>query len=472
MNNFFGLAKNSAFKVSGLILAIALIQGCGKSDATKDFKDLKLVPLHPANENQQLLFDKVMNISQVSEDGVAKTPIFLEGEANEVKLSLNVLDPGITAAVMSFDAGTQPDGSSLTKTQDDANTYVFRWTPPVGFIGAGTVQTANVTLIARVVSGPALIANFVARYNLQILVEHTQVRPKIVGIEIPQVINEGIDQIVKIKVQDAAHSSVHQPSLEVVSYKGARNDENHKFNWSNKMTPNQPLVSGPDKDGVYTYSYTMNLKDQVLPKPPSEHNITKPDANASIVNLCFSAIATSQVSNLQSAPENQCTRVQFSAQPPVAYFDGDLDGVIGSNSAIAGQAFEVNFEVKTPNAKGDIQFPQVTFMSFASEQNGKPRIEEIANPKDSKSSIVAGQPATSRFYKMSWTPSCHATGSYMMKLHMVTSLDGQRKSTDLVRKVLIASKSEACVSAAAKTTVAKPAAAAAANKTLTKPAKQ
>ncbi len=430
--------------VASLILAAILSQACGKSDATKDFKDLKLVPLHQANENQQVIFDKVMNISQVSDEGTSKTPIFLEGEANEVKLSLNILDPAISEAQMSFDGATQPEGSSLTKSTSDKNTYIFRWTPPTGFVGVGTVQNANVSFIARVITGPAIIANFVSRFNLQVLVEHTQIRPKVLGVEIPQVINEGVDQIVKIKVQDAAHSGMNQPDLAVVSYKGARNDENHKFDWAGKMTPNQPLVSGPDKDGVFTYSYTMNLKDQTLPLPPVESNITKADSNASVVNLCFSSIATSRISNLQSAVVDQCTRVQFAVQPPVAYFDGDPDGNIGIHNAIAGEAFTLDFKVKTPNGRGDIQAPQITFVSFASDPTGKPKFDEIANPKDPKASVVSGQVAPERFYKISWTPSCKATGSYVMKFHLVNVLDGQRKYAEISRKVNIASKSSSC----------------------------
>ncbi len=432
----------------GALLAASFIQACGKTDATKDYKDLKLVPLHSANQNNQVIFDKVMSISQLSEDGVAKTPIFLEGEANEVKLSLKISDPAITEAALSFE-WDQPKSSTLTKSKEgkskeDENTYVFRWTPPVGFVGAGTVQTANVSFVAHVVTGPAIIANFVAHFNLQILVLHTQLRPRVIGIEIPQVINEGVDQTVKIKVLDAAHSSANEPSLEVISYKGARNDENHKFNWADKMSPNQPLVSGPDKDGVFTFSYTMKLNAQALPVPPSEHNPAKADPNPSIVNLCFSTIAKSKISGLESAAVDQCTRVQFAAQPPVVYFDGDPNGTIGSNSAIAGEAFSLNFEVKTPNQRGDIQAPQVSFLNFSSDPIGKPKIEEIANPKDTKATIVAGQAASNRFYKMSWTPSCKATGSYIMKFHLVTNFDGQKRSADLTRKLLIAAKSSSC----------------------------
>ncbi len=437
--------KKSTSMLLGAALAASVIQGCGKSDATKDYKNLNLVAPYSDNGSTQKFFDKVMNISLVTDD-TKKIPVFLEGEANEIKLTLKRLDPAITAAAMSID-GAGPDGSALTQSKTEPDIYIFSWTPRTGYIGAGPVQATTVNFVAHVVSGPSVMANFVSHFSLPIIVEHTQVRPKVISIDIPQVINEGVDQQVLIRVQDAAHSGVNQPDLRIVSYQGERNIENHKFDWASKLTPNQPLVSGPDKDGVFTYSYMMNLKGQTLPVPPSEYNEKKPDKNASIVNLCFTAIATSKISNLNGS-KDQCTRVQFATQPPVAYFDGDPDGVIGSNSAIAGEAFTMNFEVKTPNGRGNIQNPHVTFVSFASDPSGKPKVEEI--DKTSKAVVASGGPASAdRLYKISWTPSCKATGSYNVKIHLANSLDGVPKTADLTRKIMISSKSSSCDAAPA-----------------------
>lgn len=428
----------STSMVLGLIFAGNVLQGCGKSDAAKDYKDLNLVAPYSDNSSAQKFYEKVMSISLVDVDN---TPVFLEGETNEVKLILKPLDPAITSAILSID-GAQPEGSSLIQSKTEPTIYTFRWTPKTGYIGAGTVVTTDVNFVAHVVTGPTVMKNFTAHYKVAIVVEHTQVGPKVVSIDIPQVSNEGVDQVVLVKVQDAAHDSVNQPDVKIFSYQGERNIENHKFDWANKVSPNQPFVSGPDKDGVFTFSYTMNLKGQTLPTPPSEANPKKSDTNASIVNLCLTAVVKSKISNLEGTLD-QCTRVQFASQPPVAYFEGDPDNTIGSIDAIAGAPFMTSFEVKTPNGRGDIQAPQLSFLNFASDPSGKPKVEEI--DKATKALVAIGGPASSdRVYKISWTPSCKATGSYVVRVHLANSLDGSRKTADLSRKINIISKSSSC----------------------------
>ncbi len=424
-------------------LALSLLQACGKSDATKDYQDLKLVHLSADKAKNQELLTQVFSISVVSDGAVEKIPDFFEGEANEFKIKLNIADPEITLADLSIDQSTKPDGSTLTKTKEDPNTYVFRWTPPVGYINPGASRTADVSFVAHVINGPAIIQNFIAVKDVKILVQKSQTLPKVLGFEIPESIDEGQDQLVKIKVQDMAHSQVNQPDLNIVSYKGAQNNENHKFDWAANVTPDQPLIEGPDKDGVFKYRFILHTKNIKLPTPPSEFNPKKADANASIVNLCFSAIAKSKVSGLEAKePSDICTRVRFAAQPPVVYFDGDPDGNNPSTDVVAGAAMSLGFEVKTQNSRGNIEATKAAFPNFKSTKDGKPKIEEIANPKDASAKI--SDVSSDRFYKMTWTPDCKASGAYVLNLKMTSNVDGQKKSLTVTRKLNIISKSEVC----------------------------
>ncbi len=442
------LSKNSGF-VFSLLVASSFIQSCGKSDAMKDYKSIPLEQVHKNDASNQKIMTDFMTISLVTPDDKISVPTFLEGQANEAKLKLDILDDSVTGEIV-FD-GDAPAGSVLKASPTEPKVYIFSWTPKTGFIGSAPVQTVTVNFIGHVLTGPSYMANVVTRLSLPINVEHTQAKPKIVSVDLPQVINEGVDQTVQIRVQDTALSQVNQPDVEITHYQGTRNDENHKFDWGGNLTPNQPLVSGPDKNGVFTFSYTMKMKGQTLPLPPVEGSTKKADTNASIVNLCFTEVVRSKISNVV-VTQDECTRVQFVNQPPVAYVEGDPDGVIGASTAVAGEQLTMFFEVKTPNGRGDIQPPKGSFAKFPSDsknQDAKPKIVEV--DKTSKAPVAANGPASAdRFYKMTWIPSCSTTGSYNLNVYLENSLGGSKKHAELSRKINISSKSRSCDAPAAK----------------------
>jgi hypothetical protein len=436
--NNIAIAPTFAGTLAGL-LTLGLLSSCGKSDATKDYQDLKLVPISADSAKDQEIKNKFFNIESVPSQNLS------EGDVNEFKIKLNILDSEIKVATLSIDSASQPVGSTLEKTKEDANTYIFRWTPPVGFIKPFDHKDLQVKFIAHVVSGPAAMSNFFTSSVVSLTVRPTKSIPKIVLVDVPEVTDEGQDIAVKIKVLDKAHGQANQPDVNVVAYKGANNVENHKFDWHSNVLPDQPLVDGPDKDGVFTFHFMLHTKNLVLPNPPNEYNPKKADANASIVNLCFTTEVKSKVSLSDAATEDQCTRVRFAAQPPVVYFEGDPTNEIGSTDVIAGAEMNLSFEVKTPNGRGDIQAPRASYGNFASAVNGTPKIEQVVNAKDATSKI--GEVGSDKFYKMTWTPSCKASGAYLLKMRLSNKFEGQQKTFDVVRKLNIITKSESCTAA-------------------------
>jgi hypothetical protein len=418
------------------LLAFGLLSSCGKSDATKDYQDLKLVPVSAESAKEQEIKNKFFNIEASLAQNLS------EGDVNEFKVKLNILDPEIKVASLSIDPATQPTGSTLEKTKEDPNSYVFRWTPPVGFIKPFDHKDVQVKFIARVVSGPSFINNFFTSSTVNLSVRPTKSVPKIVLVDVPEIVDEGQNIDVKIKVLDKAHGQANQPDVNIIAYKGASNIEDHKFDWHSNVLPDQPLVSGPDKDGAFIFHYVLNTKNLTLPFAPSEYNPKKPDSNASIVNLCFTTEVKSKVSFSVATVEDKCTRVRYAAQPPVVYFEGDPTGEIASTDIVAGAAMNLNFEVKTPNGRGDIQAPRASYVNFTSSKDGTPKIEQVVNPKDAASKI--GEPASDKFFKLTWTPSCKAAGTYLLKMRLTNKFEGQQKTMDVVRKLNIMSKSEAC----------------------------
>lgn len=447
--------------LAGIILM--QLSACGKSDSTADYQNLKLVPVHTKNYESQEVLNQMLNISLLTEDGEKRVPVAFEGEPTEIKFKLDVMDSDITAADVVFVDSGKPQNSSLVASKTEANVWIFKWTPPVGFIDPGQVERdIDLMLAARVVSSKnSKLQNIVTRHAEKILVRHTQVIPKIVGSDKPEAIEEGSDLRFKIKVQDPSQNKNSQPDVTITEYKGARNDENHKYDWSKNITADQPFVEGPDQQGVYALKFILHTKDLKLPVPPLAENLNKPDEKATGVNLCFTATAQSKLTGLRSPSQDYCVRVRFAAQAPVIYWEQDPTGEQTTFEVEAGKTYSLPFTVKVPNARGEMNFLSQNVL-FAESSNAALALPKVSAslkwPSEKNESAYlnplivpvaeTAQNPVEKKYVFTWTPECNSKGVHILKMGFSTKVDNRVKIADFTKRFLITKNADICAAKA------------------------
>ena len=430
------------YVISSILVGSALIlAGCGKdkADATRDFKDVKLVKPNGEAPHVQEMQTAAFRITPLGFENANSTPYFTEGEPGSIRFKLDIRSQEIKAAKLVPMPGVFPEGATLTPS-DEAGVWIMNWTPPVGYsLGKSDAQVA-VNVNAQVLNIDCAqnprVCNFGGKleYPLRVPVKRDTSSPILVGdTTLPTTMNEGENKRFSITVKNTSKTSNQIPYPELTLYRRAKNLENPKYNGLGFIKADS-LESFKNADGSYTYNYVFKTEGMNV-MSMADSTI---DPNGDGINLCFTVRAA--VVGSESSPNlDPCTRVMFAAQAPIFIFSDDKRGERDFTPITPGEENTIEFDVAFPEGtvgEGTITLKKTAGLATWPVVKGAPRVSEpVCEPSAVNPSFLT--------CKIKWTPPCKLpTKLPVLNLRASNQFGGKKpKESATTRKFVIASPS-------------------------------
>jgi hypothetical protein len=417
--------------VSTLSLAL-LIAGCGKSNATKDFSNLKLGPVHNGTVAAQAASSPLLRISFPTGDGSESSIAnFNEGDEGVVKIKVEKLDKltDVTLVMNSVLPGYKlnPDGDGV---------WSLIWTPV-----KGTIPPERRNLIIpldfvayAITDDDAKMPISSLHRTLDLVVDKGGSAPKILSVSIPEKVDQDETAIITVIAKDPTHGGAEKPTVKADDYneKLSPNGEDPRFNGRKFLSQETEGVA--NGNGSFAYKFAFNTQGSEI-----YHN---PDKSQPGVLYCFNLSVISSAL-IPSSPSTYCTRILYKTQPAYAIFKTDPNGQNLPIEIAVGVKNTIEFTASTASGFGNLSVKSTDkYAKFPSEKGLGPVLE-------CKPTGVNGD-ASVQSCTVTWTPSCKAGKKpAQLNFELINTYVGKPIHQPAQRKLVYSQTEVNCPTAAA-----------------------